>query len=621
MSETFFSINDLLRRRLQTGLVILGLALCVASTLFLLLLGDKIGFGILAVSGNRLTASFTSVFSSFIVFVGFLVFLVGVVIIAFLVFVMMSQRSRDIGLMKAAGCPNDLIFGFFMNELVIVSLIGCLLGVAIGIVGDYASTGFLNSIGFQVSQESINLWVALIIFAIFFMLSLIAGAKPIFDATKIEPAKAMSPSYYYGVRKESDFKGSARAGLAFKMAMRSLFRRKSATLRIIACLTVVFVLVTVAVAGGLIADHTTVSWVERAVGKDVVLVAHHDMCIQYSLLLAKFYETQANTSFNYTSTGYQISDALLNQLSLIQGLSIDPRLVLEANVKEIEGWTIEPGTLSTKPLGDSRQSESLVVGVEPEKVLSDWLLDGEFLEINQSHEAVVGDSLARGIFDVPLNQSAESFGHTFDVIGVCIDPINNGKVTYVPLQTLQNVSGVSGPNIVMIKIDASVNRAEALSEMNAAVNATSSECDVLELNSLLDKQTGFLGFIWSTIMLLPLFSLSAAAVCLIGYTILTINEQRQEFGILRAVGAKPRTVVGIVAVQSSLVLLSSYATGVALGIIATLLVLMREPLVTGSTVIEIAGWLLLALIAMFAFSLWPATRFAKKPILEIMTQA
>jgi ABC-type antimicrobial peptide transport system permease subunit len=621
MSETFFSINDLLRRRLQTGLVTLGLALCVASTLFLLLLGDKIGFGILAVSGNRLTASFTSVFSSFIVFVGFLVFLVGVVIIAFLAFVMMSQRARDVGLMKAAGCPNDLIFGFFMNELVIVSLAGCLLGVAIGIIGDYASTGFLNSIGFQVSQESINLWVALIIFAIFFMLSLIAGAKPIFDATKIEPAKAMSPSYYYGVRKESDFKGSARAGLAFKMAMRSLFRRKSATLRIIACLTVVFVLVTVAVAGGLIADRTTASWVERAVGKDVVLVAHHDMCSQYSLLLAKFYETQGNTPFNYTDKRYQISDALLNQLSLIQGLSIDLRLVLEANVKEIEGWTIEPGTLSTKPLGDSRQSESLVVGVEPEKVLSDWLLEGGFLENNQSHEAVVGDSLARGILDAPLNQSVEAFGNTFDVIGVCIDSINNGKVTYVPLQTLQNISGVSGPNIVMIKIDASVNRAEALSEINAAVNATSPEFEVLELNSLLDKQTGFLGFIWSTIMLLPVFSLSAAAVCLIGYTILTINEQRQEFGILRAVGAKPRTVVGIVAVQSSLVLLSSYATGVALGIIATLLVLMREPLVTGSTVLEIAGWLLLALVAMFSFSLWPATRFAKKPILEIMTQA
>jgi putative ABC transport system permease protein len=621
MSETFFSINDLLRRRLQTGLVILGLALSVASTLFLLLLGDKIGFGILAVSGNRLTASFASVFSSFIVFVGFLVFLVGVVIIAFLVFVMMSQRVRDIGLMKAAGCPNDLIFGFFMNELVIVSLAGCLLGVVVGILGDYASTGLLNSIGFQVSQESINVWVALIVFIIFFILSLVVGAKPIFDATKIEPAKAMSPGYYYGVRRESDFKGSARAGLAFKMAMRSLFRRKSATLRIITCLTVVFVLVTVAVAGGLIVDRTTASWVERAVGKDIVLVAHHDMCSQYSLLLARFYEMQTNAFFNYTDTRYQISDTLLARLSCIQGLSIDPRLVLEANVKEIEGWTIEPGTLTTKPVGDSRQSESLIVGVEPGKALGDWLLDGEFLESNQSREAVVGDSLARGIFAAPLNQSLESFGNTFDVVGVCIDPINNGRVTYVPLQILQNVSGVSDPNVVMIKIDASVNRAEALNEISAVVNATDSEFEVLELNSLRDKQTGFLGFIGSTIMLLPLFSLSAAAVCLIGYTILTINEQRQEFGILRAVGAKPGTVVGIVAVQSLLVLLSSYGTGVALGLIATLLVLMREPLVTSFTVLEIAGWLLLALVAMFAFNLWPATRFAKKPILEVMTQA
>lgn len=620
MSETFFPINDLLRRKLQTGLVIFALALCVASTLFLLLLGDKIGFGILSMAQDRLTASFVSVFSNFIIFVGFLVFLVGVVIVSFMVFVMMAQRVRDIGLMKAAGCPNDLVFGYFMNELVIVSVVGCAFGVVLGIGADYASTNLLSIIGFHAAQEPINFWVALIVFVSFLVLSLIVGAKPVLDTTRIEPTKAISPSYYYGLTKESDFKGSTKAGISFKIALRSLFRRKSATFRIIFCLTAVFILVTVAIAGGLIADETTRSWIERGVGRNMIMIAHRDISNQYRLLLEKFYEARDTPSLNYTDEKYQITNAILERLSLIQDVKFEARLVLEAQVEEIEGWKIDPATASTIPVGDSRRGRSLIVGVEPEKTLGEWLLDGEFLNSSQGFEAVIGDSLARGMFSEPLNQSVKVFGADFDIVGACLDPINNGRVTYVPLKDLQNVTGIPACNIVLAKVEASANRENLVSQIATSVGAVDSKFEVLELNEILDNQVSFLGYIWSAIMFLPLFSLSAAALCLIGYVILSINEQQQEFGVLRAVGAKPRTVVKIVATQSLLVLASSYGAGISLGIIATLLILMPEPLVTGYSILEIAGWLLVALAATFIFSLYPAVRFARKPILEVLSQ-
>ena len=43
MSETAFPVNDLLRRRLQTGLTVVSLTVSVASTLFLLLFAVKSG--------------------------------------------------------------------------------------------------------------------------------------------------------------------------------------------------------------------------------------------------------------------------------------------------------------------------------------------------------------------------------------------------------------------------------------------------------------------------------------------------------------------------------------------------------------------------------------------------
>ena len=158
MSETSFPINDLLRRKLQTSLIIISLTSCVASTLFLLLFSEKIGFGISLMAESKLTAGFSTLFSRFIIFTGLLIFVVGAVIMSFMVFLMMSQRVRDIGLMKAAGCPNDVIFGYFMTELLVVTVVGCFLGVVLGILADFASTNLFNSIGFQISQKPVNFW-------------------------------------------------------------------------------------------------------------------------------------------------------------------------------------------------------------------------------------------------------------------------------------------------------------------------------------------------------------------------------------------------------------------------------------------------------------------------------
>ncbi|PIU59099.1 hypothetical protein COS86_06075, partial [Candidatus Bathyarchaeota archaeon CG07_land_8_20_14_0_80_47_9] len=312
MSVTSFLVNDLLRRKLQTTLTVLGLTLCVASTVFLLLFGDRVGVGISLMVEGRMTAGFSSIFSPFIVFLAFLIFIVGVVIISFMVFVMMSQRVKDIGLMKAAGCPNNLVFGYFMTELLIVTSAGCFLGAIFGIVADNASISLFQSMGFQISQKPPNLWIVVMIFVLFFILALASGTKPVLEAAKIEPAKAFSPTHHLGLAKEPGFRVVSNSGLTFRIAMRNLSRRASVTIRIVACLSIVFLLVTVAVAGGIIANQTTRSWVEKALGKDIVLIAHRDICSRYKLLQSKFYEAKESPQFNYTEGRYLVPDEILN---------------------------------------------------------------------------------------------------------------------------------------------------------------------------------------------------------------------------------------------------------------------------------------------------------------------
>lgn len=620
MSETSFPINDLLRRKLQTSLIIISLTLCVASTVFLLLFCENIGLSISLTVEDKLTTGFSIVLSQFIIFIAILILVVGAVIISFMVFIMMSQRIRDIGLMKAAGCPNDLTFGYFITELLIVVFVGCFLGVVLGILTDFASISFFSNMGFQILQKPIDFWLILIVFALYLALALGFGAKPILDTTKITPVKALSPVHYFGLGKEAGFRVVSKSGLTMKIALRSLFRHKSAATRIILCLIAVFILATIGIAGGLIADQTTKSWVENAIGRDIILIAHHDVSRQYIFLLSKFYGAEENSSINYTDQKYYVNDTILNGLHSITGISgIEQRLILETHVKEVQGIIINPETQSYTEIGDSHEGKSLIIGVEPGNVLSKVSVNGQFLKADEAWQAVIGDSIAQKMFAEPLSQEIETFSTDFNITGVCLDPINNGNVTYVRLKDLQDITGISKTNIIMVKIDPSANRSQVLNQINFTVKSLNPAFDVTELNEVLDKNLSFIGSLWSTVMFLPLLSLFAASLCLIGYVSLTISEQRQEYGILRALGAKPSTIVKMVATQSLVVSLGSFAAGVAFGIIITLLILVPEPVVTAFTVLEIAGWMLAALALTFSLSLYPAMRFAKKPILEIMT--
>src|SRR4030042_4371866 len=195
MSSTYFPVNDLLRRKLQTGLVTATLTLSVASTLFLLLFSERIGFGVNTAT-DTLTQGLSAVFGQYVLFTAILLFIVGAVTSSFIVFLMMKQRTRDFGLIKAVGCTTGFVFGYFMTELLIVTLVGCFLGVLLGFVVDFAVT---NVFGFQVYQKTPNYWFSLLVFAAFFALSLVFGTKPILESARLSPLKALSSAQYFGL--------------------------------------------------------------------------------------------------------------------------------------------------------------------------------------------------------------------------------------------------------------------------------------------------------------------------------------------------------------------------------------------------------------------------------------
>ena len=621
MSEISFPIKDLARRRTQTALTILGLTISTAATVFLVIFGSNLGFEIALLRNvGRLTSGFSNIFFQFILIVSILNILTGPIITSFLVHLTMSGRMQDIGVMKASGCLSGSIFAYFITELSLLVFFSSLTGIIFGVAAYYFSTIFFNVSGFYILQ-TLDLGVIMVVCIVLIIFSHIFGALPIRKAAKAKPTEAMSPIYKLGTTAALGKKIPSKLGLTFKVAFRNLLRRKSATSQAIICLTVVLTLTTVTIAGGMIANQTTTSYVERAIGRNIVLVGHPTLTDRYVNLLSRFFEDKEMQQIDYLNSEFVISKSLVSKLANIQGIhEVDPRLVLENYVREVPGVILDPVEQTEAiVIGDSRSYETLILGVEPENVVNDWLIFGRKLEENDQGCTMIGDSLAVNMFDDAFNQSIKVFDESllpYDIVGVCVDPLNNGKVVYMPLETLYKDLDQHGYNLLFLQIDASENP-QVLAQIENEVSKEN--LNVVELDQILDKHVNFLNNIWFLVMFLPFFSLATATISLLSYLMLSISGQQHEFGIMRALGAKPRTIMKIVFSQALIIILVSGAIGISVGLLITFGFLIPDPVISQSTLISVSAWLLVILGLLCASSLYPALKAVKKTVVDAIS--
>lgn len=242
---------------------------------------------------------------------------------------------------------------------------------------------------------------------------------------------------------------------------------------------------------------------------------------------------------------------------------------------------------------------------------------GRTLDETDLYSVLIGDSLALKTFDNPEKQSLRVFSQNFDIAGVCLDPINNGDVVYVPLKVLSKLVNQTTCNVLLLEINPS-NRSHVLIEIEKEISGT--DLAVSELNGILGKHLNFLNLLWSSVMLLPLFSLVAATICLLSYMMLTITSQQREFSIMRAIGAKPKAVVKMIFAQALIVTLVSGGIGIFVGFFITFVFLIPEPVISYSTVISIVGWLLIVLGFLSLSSLYPAIKTMKKSVASVLAQ-
>ena len=614
MSRIGFPLKDLKRRKFHTVVSILSLTFCVAAMVSTVTIAQIYGLQITAILTGRFNIGFMNIFSGFATVITYLSIAAGGLMTYFFVSANMSARVKDVGIIKAIGCIPDQAFGYFAAQLFLLVLISCVGGTAIGIGLSY-SLSYLNVHGSGpiASSPSVQFWAVIEILFVYVVIALLLGIQPIVKAMKARPAEALFPYYLRGASYKEIKSPFMRMSVPFRIAYRSLLRRRRATLSTIIVLSLALAATTIASAGTAVAGQTTQTYVNRGIGENVVILGHKEITTQYTDFVSQPFQSQNRPSIDYLDPKYSISNSTVEKLAAIQGVRVDPRILLETDVHERP--TIMIVEMRYFTIGDDRSTQAVVFGVKPELMVNNWMINGRSLNSTDEYSVVVGDSLASKILASPFDQRVTIFKEDFQVVGVALDPINAGLVAYLPLDAFATKPNQTNYNLVLLKIDSS-EPMRAMQMIGEVLGGTGLE--FAELNPILNRYNVFFQSLWSTFTVVSLFFLVTIALSLFTHMTYQISDQEAEIAMMRALGAKPTKIVHIMMTQAALLILISGAIGISAGLVFSLGFLISSPAISQASLIVIGLWLLLTIGFLVTSSLYPIIRIARKKLASII---
>jgi putative ABC transport system permease protein len=129
--------------------------------------------------------SVLNLLQNFIVGIAAISLLVGSIGIANIMLVSVTERTREIGIMKAVGAQRRDILGLFIIEAVVLGLIGSILGTILGLAGGYVGAQF---VGVPWVFPSMYAAIAVVVGIV---VGVLAGLYPAWNAARTDPIDAL----------------------------------------------------------------------------------------------------------------------------------------------------------------------------------------------------------------------------------------------------------------------------------------------------------------------------------------------------------------------------------------------------------------------------------------------
>jgi len=279
---------------------------------------------------------------------------------------------------------------------------------------------------------------------------------------------------------------------------------------------------------------------------------------------------------------------------------------------------------------DNKQDNYSVTAVHPDhQFLEKTIIDeGRYinqLDINESSKVIViGRLIKSDLFgEKPaLGKRVNVGGISYKVIGIFSDDggDNEERVAYIPVTTAQKLYGNNDYlNQIRIGYNQDLNLDEAIAfgklverDMRSKLDIHPDDQSALSVRNMAEVSKGvdvFMIALFFIVVFIGSGTLIAGIIGISNIMIFVIKERTKEFGIRKALGAKPSSIVGMVVQESVLITTIAGYLGLTLGTYILSLIgnnlekdyFIKDPsvsqgLVIGATIVLIISGLIAALV-------------------------
>jgi FtsX-like permease family protein len=541
-----FAVRSLQRRGFHSYLAFLGLTLTVSTTTFLLLLGQDLASRLGVDSSMRSTFGISWLIFAYLVLALALISIVGLVSTSYLVSSMISQRTRDIGVIKAAGALPRRLLAYVTFEALVVIVSSCFVGglsaLLIYSFWSWPSVSLFKQVGPVANAgATILIVVPLISLLLSYMVASFRVRRIVGSSSVNAISKQLSNLDLKTLGNPLRIK---RFGSAFNLATRNVSRDRGFNMTLLS-VGICVCLSMLVLSGALVSADTSASYVVRAMPPNVLIVANSDVYNQYVSLGESFSRTARLSSIDYTNASYIISPQNASAFRGIPGVeTVDTRLItmspITGYVKAHFASNQDTGeNINTQiiPEVDTGTTQALIVGINSTSAIGDWYTSNGFLQsADAEYTMISGDSLVGNIVQTPFNLSQVSaFGYRYDVKSALVDPLNAGRVLYAPVQTVQRNLGVTGYNVLLLKVSSLPSVLSAISKL-----ASSFGLVVGSQDPILNSNLAFLNSTWSYIFLIPILALALTCCILLSYLATNFSRRFNDYVVLKVLGASVR---------------------------------------------------------------------------------
>ena len=540
--------------------------------------------------------------------------IVGVLSLSYLVSSMISQRSRDIGVIKAAGSLPGRLFSYSFAEAQLVTAAGCLSGGGVALlfylVWSWPTPDLWSQVG-PVSAAGITTLIIVPISSF-----LVAGFTARYYLGRIlgSSTQGAISSQLSGLDLKSQGKPLyiKRMGSAFNLATRNVSRDRDLNRTLVRVMICIFLTVVV-LTGAFVSADTSKSYVERAMPGDVLLVASKPVYDQYVTLGTAFSNSQTVPSLNYTSTDYLINGSIVESFRGVFGVQrVDTRLI---TMRQVAGF-IKAHLITNETSGNFNNeyvpdqylgsTDVLLVGLDPNNAIGDWYTSNGFLGDNDTQNSIIaGDSLIGGIVEMPFTLAQiGAFGQRYDVKGALVDPLNAGRVLYAQVRSLEANLRVSGYNILLVRTNRGSTTRLAVEKL-----ASSYGLVVGSMDSIAKVNLEFLDHNWSSLFILPAAALILTSGILISYLTTNFSRRFNDYLVLRILGAKASYTLELLFWEAWGLMTICLVIAAPLALVISIFFIVPETSVTASD-LEVSS--LVTVGALTSISLISSVAYARK---------